>query len=219
MHSDHLLFRLRGLVMKSLYALKFAACLGIAGQLLAPNAWSAPIPGLYSTGVDATGALLTGGSTDPHYSSSGNPAYVLSADNLWGGWPASSTGKWINYADTTSTYGWIPFSTSFDLAGLDPNTAQITMTWTGDNGTYVYLNGVEKLNLDDFSNLHTSVISSGFQAGINTLSFSVWMDSWDGLLVSQISGTADALAAPEPASLALLLAGGLMLYRRGRREA
>jgi hypothetical protein len=199
-----------------------SAIFAVAAVVSAGGASAAPIPGLFSTGVDGTGALLPGGSIDPHYSvvSPAQPAAVLSDGNVWGSWPTSTTGKWINYADSTSTYGTYTFYTSFSLNGLDPASAQISGVWTSDNGSTMYLNGtpVAGLGSTDFTSLHAFSINSGFVAGTNTLSFAVVMDSWDGLLVSQISGTADPI--PEPSSVLLtgVALGALFSRVRPRRR-
>jgi hypothetical protein len=151
------------------------------------------IPGLFLTGVDATDQSLAGGAIDPHYvADSATGAAVLSPANRWYQWPEPATGKWINYVDSTSTGGTHSFSTTFDLTGLDPTTAQISGVWTADNNTTMYLNGtpVASLPFDGYFNLYNFSITSSFVAGINTLSFSVNEVGNDGLLISQISGTA-----------------------------
>jgi hypothetical protein len=157
------------------------------------------IPGLFPTGVDATSTPLSGGAVDPNYiADSAAGADVLSTANQWSQWPEPGTGKWINYIDSTVTGGTHSFSTTFDLTGLDPTTAQISGVWSADNQTTMYLNGVAVASLpnDGFTSLHNFSITSGFVAGSNTLSFAVGEDGNDGLLISQISGTARALALP-----------------------
>jgi hypothetical protein len=65
------------------------------------------------------------------------------------------------------------------------------------------LNGTPVLSRgwNDFLNLYTETISTGFQPGVNSLTFSVYdMDSWDGLFISQISGEATP-TVPEPATI------------------
>ncbi len=179
---------------------------------------------LFSTGVDSSGVPLPGGSQDPHYfyQTTGSPnAYVLSVGNVWGSWPTSSTGKWINIADSTNTNGTFTFFTTFDLTGMDPSTAEISGWWTSDNASTMYLNGNSVTSLDwgAFNSLHYLSIpaGSGFMQGINTLSVTVGMDSWDGLLISEIRGSANQII-PEPSTTSMLLIGiaalSLTLLRR-----
>ena len=190
---------------------------------LTPQAWGDAIT-IYATGVDDSGIQLAGGGNDPHYTtdSTGEAAVVLSSSNYWSQWPSSSSGgKWINFADSWYTYGSnIAFSTTFDLTGMDPLTAVLSGSWTCDNGGTILLNGASTgitLGYADYSSLFGFTISSGFKEGVNTLTFVVSsMDSADGLLVSQISGTASPV--PEPGTLALLGAAGLGLAVFARRK-
>jgi hypothetical protein len=168
--------------------------LGFTSGALSDAGVAVAIPGLFPTGVDSTDTPLPGGAADTHYTAdSTGSAYVLSPGYQWYTWPEPGTGKWINYIDSPATGGTHTFSTSFNLTGLDPSTAQISGVWSGDNQSTMYLNGTVVASLDGnaYSSLHDFSITSGFVAGINTLSFSVAQDSWDGLLISQISGTAD----------------------------
>ena len=62
------------------------------------SAHGAPIPGLFNTGVNNSGALLAGGSVDPHYrliqsgdpSASGPNAFVLNDV-----YPTAPAGPWL----------------------------------------------------------------------------------------------------------------------------
>jgi hypothetical protein len=59
----------------------------------------APIPGVFSTGVDRNGNPLPAGTVDPHYSITASPEGAISAmvtaPNSW--WiPGTSSSAWIN---------------------------------------------------------------------------------------------------------------------------
>jgi hypothetical protein len=197
-------------------------------SIILHSAHADTINGLYSTGVDSSNNLLPGGTQDPHYLvDSGNPTYVLSAPNLWPTWPEPTTGEWINYVDSSQTGGTHTFTLSFNLTGFDPSSAVIQLTWTGDNATTVDLNGNFEASIDTngFSTLHNTTINSGFVSGLNVLSFTVSMDTFDGLLVSSINGTATpAVGVPGPLAGAglpgLMLAGAGLLgwWRRRKKE-
>ncbi len=72
--------------------------------ILAPMACALPIPGIYNTGVDDTGALLPASAVDPHYElvqspdagSPGPSAYTLVAGFPVGPWMAEGPdSRWI----------------------------------------------------------------------------------------------------------------------------
>jgi len=210
------------------------ACLFLSG-VISSSAWAVPISGLFNTGVDASGNALAGGNgvTDPHYlvfsSTIGgvttgvnavtyfNSAYIAN----------SATSRWISHsADGSPGNGTTTFRTTFDLTGLDPNSAEITGFNAADNGGSILLNGVNVGSLNGaFNTLAAFTISSGFIAGVNTLDFSV-VDGGPplALRIDGISGTADLAgpaAAPEPISAALLGLGllGIAAVRRKQKRA
>ena len=175
---------------------------------------SVAIAGLFPTGVDGTDAALSGGAADPHYSADTGSAVVLSSGNLYGAWTEPGTGQWVNYTDNMATSGTHTFSTSFDLTGLNPATAELTIIYTTDNASTMFLNGTAVAALDSnaFASLHTVDITTGFVSGLNTLSFSVGEDGTDGLLISQISGTADPLAGVVLPTQTIALTGNVYRY-------
>lgn len=198
------------------------ASLAASCALLIPvaraNATPSPFP-IFPTGVDGSGNQLPGGAPDSHYTAQNNggpinPAVALSRSNYFGSWPnPSSGGEWINFIDSTQTFGTTDFYTTFNLTGYDPSSAKISLLWTSDNGSTVFLNGTPVLSRggNDFTQLFNDTITTGFQPGINTLDFRVSMDSIDGLIVNSISGTANPV--PEPASLILLAIGALAVVQ------
>jgi hypothetical protein len=113
------------------------------------------------------------------------------------------------------------YTTTFSLAGLNPSTANIDVTYLlADDETAVYLNGtLEHTSPLDSNNGAWAVpdsfdITSGFVGGTNTLTFVTPNSGGPGGLQVQMSGTA---AVPEASTLTLL--GGLvapagMLIRR-----
>ena len=185
---------------------------------------AAPIPGLFNTGVNESGAPLPNSSVDPHYrlaqsadATSPGPNAIVVLDTLFpivaGPWLATSpTSKWIGpKADQSvgSAFGNYTYRISFDLAGLDPSTAVITGRWSSDNGGVdILINGVSTGITGD-GNFGTFTpqfaISSGFAGGSNALDFIVNNASTTvnptGFR-AEISGTAELLAPPgTPASI------------------
>lgn len=179
------------------------------GIVLVVSTAHADVISIFPTGVDDSGNRLPGGSIDPHYwvLQTDACARVLSSANHWGDWPVPATGgQWINYEDSWHTTGTHTFRTTFDLTGFNPCSAILTGVWTGDNDTEVLLNGNPigiSVETEGFRSLFEFNITSGFQSGVNTLDFNITrMDDWDGLIVSEISGSAGAV--PEPSSVMLL---------------
>lgn len=181
---------------------------------------------LYSTGVDASGIPLAGGSIDPHYTVSGGsvgPSTFVIGDPgafVWIG--NTATSNWISAASNglpgiaTFTY-----RTTFDLTGFNPTTASISGQLAADDGTRMFLNG--NLVLDDSfngSNAPWEVFvpfsaDTGFAAGVNTLTFVTPNIGGPAGLQVQIAGTASAV--PEPGSW-LLLGTALALSGYGLRR-
>jgi hypothetical protein len=130
-------------------------------------AQAATIDTLFSTGVDANGALLTQGLVDLHYRISSvnvppavsvwqepvpvpavgpqiaadqNAYVVFDSMNPWvANGPAS---QWL--APSSNTYGdsvLFTYQTTFDLTGLDAASAAISGSWAVDDPGWMYLNG------------------------------------------------------------------------------
>lgn len=211
------------------------------------TASAAPITTLYNTGVDDSGAVLPDGTVpDPHYTlvsvPSGSSSSVrVKTAALLGSWSpvtASSISGWIapnNGPSVNSPVGDYVYSTTFNLSGLKPGTAQIMGAWSIDNyGFDIRLNGVSlgitllppTPNLS--SQFHPFTIDSHFIAGINTLEFVVrnggQFNNPTGLRV-EMTGTADRIPLQIPeidahmsTAALVLLAGALgLLYDRKRR--
>jgi hypothetical protein len=149
-----------------------------------------PIPGIFGTGVDANGALLADGATDPHYilAVSADPAYpgpdAITVINAWpiapaGPWVANGpSSRWIApQADQSGAVGNPPgdytFQTSFNLTGYDLGKVSLVGTWAVDNtGIDIVVNGISStITSPGFGSLTPFTINSGLVAGNNTLDF------------------------------------------------
>ena len=203
---------------------KFLSLTGLSAgiALLALPSNAAIISDLFPTGVDSSGNPLGDGVSDPHYyiletTSSG---VVINENKIHNAWVShSSNSNWIwqeatgEPADVTRT-----FRTTFDLTGLDPNTASISGKWAVDNqGLDILVNGISTgqttgPTIRGFEELTTFNINSGFVDGLNTLDFVAKdLRHTPGFLVDSISGNADAIpqSVPEGSSLLSLLVVGL----------
>lgn len=105
-----------------------------------------------------------------------------------GFWVPDSTAQWISpVMDAAALPGinldtFYTYETQFDLTGFDLSTVQITGHWTADNwlsqvalnGTPIYSSsGCGSPGSFTFASTTPFSISSGLQAGVNTLDFSV----------------------------------------------
>ena len=145
------------------------------------------LPGLFNTGVDDTGAILPTGAVDPHWTlavspdaSVPGPNAIVVDDQLFpivaGPWlPTDEFSKWIGpQADQNA--GNLPgdytYRLTFDLAGFDPATVQLTGEWSTDNlGVDILINGIStgQDNGTQFVGWEEFTVTSGFQPGLNTL--------------------------------------------------
>ena len=199
---------------------KFLSLTGLSAgiALLALPSNAAIISYLFPTGVDSSGAPLGDGVSDPNYyiletESSG---VVMNENNIPASWVShSSNSNWIwEKATGKPTHVTRTFRTTFDLTGLDPNTASISGKWAVDNqGLDILVNGISTGQTNfGFRELTTFNINSGFVDGLNTLDFVAKdLGSISGFLVDSISGNADAIpqSVPEGSSLLSLLVVGL----------
>lgn len=145
----------------------------------------------------------------------------------------------------TSAYSWISatssgtggggdylFRTFFNLTGYDASSAVMTFQCAIDNYP-ASANSFHSLNggafggscgsTPSFQFVGVNTVNSGFTSGINTLTFHVTGDAiTDGLVVGNMSLTANAVTStPEPASMVLLATGlvGVFGVVRRRRNA
>lgn len=219
-------------------ALTVALIVGAATQ-----AEAVPIPGLFNTGVDSTGAVLAPGTTDPHYSliasddhSFPGPAAPVTDLPLPASWIAnSSTSQWISpnpvqSLDTgapSDTAGTFIYDLPFDLTGLNPKMASIAGFWAVDDIGLIFLNGVYVAGTTNLSGSGVLTgfsvpIGSNFTSGVNHLDFVVVNSAAGstGLRVEGLSGNSPPI--PEPATIVLAGVGfvGLVALRlrRGRKS-
>jgi len=179
--------------------------IGVAGILASHDRTrAASVPGLFNTGVDGTGAVLTNGSPDPHYSLTGPlsgaivTARFVDGGNQWIIPPAGSA--WIAPRPSTQTspVGRYVYTLTFDLTGFDLATVVLTGALASDNQTQIFLNGTNTgfSNLiNQYQVLNPFTNSYGFVPGINTLEFSVSNNpsgglNPTGLLVANLQVTA-----------------------------
>jgi hypothetical protein len=207
---------------------------GCALLALVSAAYAGPI-NIFNTGVDASGNPLPDGTIgDPHYVLTSVPGgtSAIRVRTSVGGFPIppyigdDAISAWIgpnNDSAIDGPLGTFIYRTTFDLTGLNPATASLTVAWSTDNnGLDVLLNGLSTGHATDFSQFSlgfsTFTISSGFVAGTNTLDFEVSNGGGPTALRTEISGTANS-AVPEPVSLVLLSTGFVVLAGLRRRIA
>jgi hypothetical protein len=150
-----------------------------------------PIPGLFNTGVDGTGANLPAGSVDPHYTLIASddpqfpappPASAFVTDSpLPGTWASNaSNSQWIspnplqtsvgtNFAPAVTptagnAAGTYIYDLPFSMAGLSTTLATISGAWAVDDIGLIFLNGVYingTTNLNGAGTLTTFNIPAG----------------------------------------------------------
>jgi hypothetical protein len=198
-------------------------------------AYAVPILDLFNTGVDASGNLLIGsdGTLDPHYDVISGPGIGAPVDAVTFKHPAyfadGPNSRWISSdAGGSQGNGTFVFQTTFTLPALfDPAATFIQVSCATDNfmaGATLNGSGVGGACTGFGGFASPFNITSGFQAGTNTLQFSVG-DSGPPMAfrAEYVSNTrvlpGPGPGVPEPASV-LLLGFGLAAMRlhKGRRS-
>ncbi len=211
--------------------LKFLAVAAALAAALPANA--AVITSLFSTGVDSAGVATVGNGADLHWTLAGGTAYTGGTNGSFpiGPWISdSATSRWItpttNAADSNAITTFA-FSTTFDLTGFNAASASISGIFAADDSATIFLNGVQvgAANQGGYRSGTAFLISSGFIAGLNTLTFSSLNSGAGPTGVNVlVAGTADATGTvPEPAAWALMVVGfgmvGVATRRRPRSIA
>lgn len=190
------------------------------------------IPSLLNTGVSTMdGAALADNVTAAGWLgvAPGNVAFTPQAATSAQGFPIgpwlgdNGSSAWITpSADTNGAEGNYTYTTSFDLLGLDPSSAEIFGRWTSDNaGKDILLNGVSLgvTSAGNFGGWESFSITSGFVPGVNTLSFVIENGPGGGVGPTALRvefDSASALPIPEPSATLLLLPLTALLLRRRR---
>lgn len=212
--------------MKNSLLLPIALAVAILNH---PAASGTPI-NVHSTGSNGSGVdpyYTITASTDPSVAGT-SPAYT--DVSIAGGWaPAISGTKWINPSHSGSgsqSFGIYSYtySTTFDLAGLNPATAILSGLLQADDEVTLFLNGnqVSAINFGTYTRTTPfsigSEYSSAFLPGMNILSFRVinsgnYATGFD----ATISGTATS-ETPEGGSFAMISLAGIILTGAGIRR-
>lgn len=201
------------------------SAIALLGLALSPA--SAQTISLFSTGVDAAGAPLAGGSLDPHYScfSWEGPLRVLT-NQAPGPYVQSSTSRWVWLGADGLQAGIFNIDTTFTLTAQDiANGVTLQGELASDNGCTLFLNGNDQgFYANDFTIFTGFSASSGFVVGTNVLRFTVDNQgaipgNFGGLNVDNLRYTigAASASAPEPATLALVLLGGTAIAARRKK--
>jgi hypothetical protein len=185
--------------------IKYLTLLFIIINVFSNSVYSEVIPNLYNTGVNDAGNALPLGIIEAHYSLSSNipVTNAITRSKITGHWIEAPLGSsWISVTPNSDNapIGYYSYSIRFDLSGLDPETAIISGKWASDNSAKIYLNDIDTNRLNThsgFDRLYDFVLNQGFINGINKLTFTVFNAPQagnfnpTGLLISQLSGTAD----------------------------
>lgn len=196
-------------------------------------------------GLVNTGAGLSGGATDGHYTytATGESAGLSGAGVVSNGsadpfpsWlPNDATSSWLiptanqstNYSTTTdSVFTW---TLTFDLTGYDASSASFAGRWTSDNSGVLLFNGkaISSVVTNGYNSWTSFAATNGFLAGLNTLQFVVTdaaspTYNFTGLraefLSSAVKVATVAPAVPEPESYALMIAGLAAIGLLARRR-
>ena len=156
-----------------------------AGNVTVESGDPQSVPSIFSTGLDADGAVISPGQPDPHYqliqsaqSTPPPPAIAATVIQNHPAWLANDTSSsWIgpvNPGTVNVAAGTYVYRTQFSLDGFDPTSAAVTLKVAADNRvTDVLLNGVSRgIAYVGFSAMSSSFsLTSGFLAGTNTLDF------------------------------------------------
>jgi hypothetical protein len=191
-------------------ALSGAAAIALVA-ILAASARADDIPGIHATGVDDAGVVLAPGTPDPHWditqvpagSSFAAPGAAIVATPHRAYLPNDAVGtvgsSWVGIRSSLTSaapQGTYVYRTTFDMTGLDPETAVLTGRVSVDNTVIdVVLNGTSLGYVGgNFRSWTDLSVTSAFVGGVNELELVVVNAGPDpsGLRV-ELGGTADPL--------------------------
>jgi hypothetical protein len=209
--------------------------IALASALFLPSAARANAITVYNTGVNPSGNVLAGGSTDPNWVLSGASGSTVvlappATPNFGSSWfPDGTVGfpgsSWIGATATNPTPSTpYTFTETFSLTGLNPATATISGVWgISDTGT-LSINGqvIDTQSNTVLGGVIFTVPDADLLSGSNTIAITMTSDdgSDDGVRLLFNSATAAQLAGavPEPSTWTMLILGfagiGFMAYRR-----
>jgi hypothetical protein len=188
--------------------------------------------GAYNTGVDDLGTPIAQGNIDPHYTLNGG-ADVFATNIVDGAWlPNSATSRWVstnpNGDDVTVPSGFYDYEVLLDLTGIDTNSFELSLLYTGDNQEGISQNGVSvagsltpanESGSQFFPITLTNQTGGGWSAGSNSIVFVV--ENYVGGPGANPSGLRVEFteAVPEPSAFLLAALGVLgLLGCVGRRR-
>jgi len=152
---------------------------------------------IFGTGLDASGNPAPGGSLEQHWTVANAIVYV-GEQPLPGEYvPNTAQTQWIGFNPNLATDGGVgthDFLISFDLSGLDPSSASLTLEVAADDAYSVSLNGIDtgaSCASSCWFTRRTHVITSGFQNGLNSLDVTAFYEGGPGGLTVAASGTAN----------------------------
>lgn len=159
------------------------------------------ISGLFNTGVDNSGALLSIGVNDPHYlvqRPASTPFLAARTFTPVSSYATSTTARWIQpAAGDPLQAGEYVYRQTFNLAGCDLSSVVITGRYAADNSAYIRVNtSTAKLaqtpspnGFANFTNF-TITASDGLVAGVNSIDFVVNNQDLGTGLIVEIAGRA-----------------------------
>jgi hypothetical protein len=219
--------------------MKFSTLIAAAGLVAAAGAAQAvTIPGLINTGVGAAGTIDTnykfgvtagtavgtpcaGGACGVVTSNASFPLGIWLPNTATSSWLAPTINQGASYDPTSNgIYTW---TLSFNLTGFIPSTASLSGQFLADNSATVSLNGGPVLaTTTSFTNWATFTASSGFVAGLNTLTFTgtnIALSTSPNPTGIRVEFTASNVSAvPEPSAAVLALAGLVMVGGLAKRR-
>jgi len=199
--------------------------LATASLALGSTAFADPIV------LPTTGLGVQTGQVDPNWSIWGGDATGVAyavVPNIF--WTTIGGAQWIT---THSQWGIDPagpfkFDSHFDLSGYVLSSVQISVTWSSDNASDLYLNGTLEGSLPTFVNgaysyqTTTTVSLSGLRQTMNSILFAVTNGgdgSGPGPVALCAKFTGSGTPVPEPTSIVVLGIGlALCVSRRRRRR-